>query len=131
MRNLYDSFTNSNDFPKLIQERMYKMLEKPYMDIGGIPPSEERILLIRQYLEILYKKWGMSCMRDYIYSTHEIPHGYSAVVTKPESEFIKCVWTLDMPPKLISSENKNLMENIPFPQITTNPIQTKSNLQLS
>jgi len=118
LKSLYDSFANSKDFPKLIQDKMYKMLEKPYMDIGGNPPSEDRILLIRQYLEILYKKWGMQCMREYMYSTHEIPHGYSLIVTKPESELIKCIWTLDIPAKLISPENKNLMEDIPFPQIS-------------
>lgn len=117
LKSLYDSFTVSKDFPDLIRQRMLKMLEKPYLDVGGKTPSEERILQIRDYLEILYNKWGMDCLREYMYSTHEIPHGYSLLVAEPESKFYKCIWSLDMPPKLLTEDGNNLMEETAFPEI--------------
>ena len=117
LRRLYDAFRDKTDIPKAIHDRMYRMLEKPYMDVGGIPPSEERILQVRSFLEILYRKWGSDCVVEYTYATHQIPSNYSEIVLLPEDRLVRAVWTAQQPARLITGQGEELMTPVDFPDI--------------
>ncbi|MHB1455145.1 MAG: lipase family protein [Saccharofermentanales bacterium] len=114
---LYAAFRDRTDIPQVIHDRMYKMLEKPYMDVGGTPPSEERIIKIRSFLDILYKKWGADCIMDFTYETHQIPSNYAEIILLPEDKLIKAVWTSGSPARLMTGSGEELMTPIDFPDI--------------
>jgi len=90
------------------------------MDVGGIPPSKERINQIRCYLKVLYEKWGTNCMEQYMYTTHQIPQNYSSILKLPQNNIQRCIWTNTFPPKLINKSNEDMMKEIPFPEISSN-----------
>ncbi len=115
LKRIYHNLQKNTDLPKAIHNRLYRMLEKPYMDVGGKPPSEERIMQIADYLEALFEKRGMECFTEYTTATHQIPKNYSAIVQKPFVEFRRAVWTAENPARLLTPEGENLAEEIPFP----------------
>ena|GEM_PF-5264332 len=117
LKSLYNSFKDRTDIPAAIHDRMYKMLEKPYMEVGGVPPSEERITLVRNFLEILYAKWGTECLMDYMVATHQIPSNYSEIVLLPRDNLVRAVWFSERPARLIGSEGEELMRPVEFPYI--------------
>ncbi|MHB8961877.1 MAG: lipase family protein [Saccharofermentanales bacterium] len=114
---LYAVFKEKADIPQALHDWMYKMLEKPYMDVGGIPPSEEHIIRVRSFLDILYKKWGPDCIMDFTYVTHQIPSNYSEIVLLPQERLVRAIWTSGMPAKLITGSGEELMTPVDFPCI--------------
>ena len=117
LRQIFHALRKNSDLPKTIHKRMYHLLEKPYMDVGGKPPSEDRILQITEYLKILFKKGGIDCLTAYTYTTHQIPNTYSIIVQKSFEDFSRGIWTVENPARLVTPEGVNLMEEIPFPVI--------------
>lgn len=117
LKQIFHALEKTTDLPKTIHHRMFRMLEKPYMDVGGNPPSEERIAQITDYLDILFKKRGMNCFTDYTYTTHQIPRNYSCIVQKSFDEFRRAVWTAQNPACQVTPDGVNLSEEIPFPVI--------------
>ncbi|MHB1484941.1 MAG: lipase family protein [Saccharofermentanales bacterium] len=118
LRNIYRSFSKKADISKAIHDRMYKLLEKPYMDVGGKPPSEERISEIISYLNILFYKWGIDCLSIYVQATHQIPKNYSSIVQKEYNDFKRAIWPASNPPELLTHDGTNLLQEIPFPEIS-------------
>ncbi len=117
LKRIFHSFSKKSDLPKAIHDRMYHLLEKPYLEVGGNPPSEERILQITNYLKILFTKRGIDCFSNYTYTTHQIPKNYSTIVQKPFDDFKRAIWTVEKPVTLTTPDGVNLMEEIPFPTI--------------
>jgi len=117
LKQIFHTLSKNTDLPKAIHNRMYRMLEKPYMDVGGSPPSEERILQITDYLNILFRKRGIECFTTYTYTTHQIPKNYSTIVQKPYTAFRRGIWTADRPVRLVTPEGVDLVEEVPFPEI--------------
>ncbi len=117
LRKLYAAFRDKADIPQAIHDRMYGMLRKPYMDVGGTPPSEEHILKVRAFLETLYRKWGSECLMDYMFETHKIPSNYSEIVLLPEERFMRAVWTSGKPSRLVTGSGEQLQAPVPFPEI--------------
>lgn len=117
LKSIYAAFKDKTDIPAAIHDRMYKLLEKPYMDVGGVPPSEERIKLVRDYLEVLFRKWGTGCLTDYMFATHQIPSNYSEIVLLPPEKLIRAAWTSGRPARLLDSRGEDLMKPADFPSI--------------
>ncbi len=117
LKPIFHTLSKNTDLPKTIQTRMYRMLEKPYLEVGGNPPSEERIMQITDYLRILFKKRGMECFAAYTYATHQIPKNYSTIVQMPYESFSRGIWNIGKSIRLLTPEGVDLMEEIPFPAI--------------
>jgi hypothetical protein len=117
LKQIFHALEKTTDLPKTIHHRMFHMLEKPYLEVGGNPPSEERIAQITDYLDILFKKHGMNCFTEYTYTTHQIPKNYSCIVQIPFEEFRRAVWTAQIPACQITPDGVNLLEEVPFPVI--------------
>lgn len=117
LNKIYKKLTINADLSKSIHDRMLKMLEKPYKDVGGVLPKEEHIEKVSSYLKVLFEKWGIDCFAEYTKATHQIPNNYSSIVQKPYSDFRRGIWTVQNKPKLLSPDGTDLMSQIPFPEI--------------
>lgn len=118
LRKIFKMFTNKTDLPKAIHDRMYQLLEKPYMDVGGKPPSEDRIRQITAYLKALFDKWGIDCITTVMYNAHIIPRNYAFIVQMSYDDFQRGIWTAANPACLCAGDHTPLIREVDFPEIT-------------